>query len=49
MSPEGMQKAARKVNDECPEVLERHFEEPKLFVIRKGERCSEQISDSISI
>ena len=38
MSPAGMLKAARKVKDECPEVLERHFEEQKLFEWRNGER-----------
>ena len=38
MSPEGMLKAARKVKDECPEVLERYFEEQKLFEWKNGER-----------
>ena len=39
MSPAGMLKAARKVKDECPEVLGQHLEEPRLFEWRSGERC----------
>ena len=41
MSPEGMRKAARKVQDECPEALEWHHDDqyPKLFQYISGERC----------
>ena len=41
MSPEGMRKAARNVQDACPEVLEWHSADqyPKLFQYIRGERC----------
>ena len=53
MSPESIRKAARKVQDSCPEISDWHdvLEYPKLFQYYRGERClyAEKLLDDLII